>query len=445
MRIPTPLAAAVLALLAGQARAATVDVSSTTLLQLGQQTRGGANPLDPELDTVAPLFEILSISARDAAEWGSGDLSLFASTWGSYELADPRWDAGTTSELNGDVVTLYAQARFLDRRLTLRAGREMVMTGVGRMLHLDGAEAIAFLPLGFRLQAYGGVPVTQRFGARETARSWNPVGGDLAYGGRAAWAWGLAGSPGRGIELGASANFVEDGGDPVREEVGADLRFQPLRDLTFTGLAAYSLYDERASELLGRVSYSVTRQLRVEADARYYAPDLFLARNSILSVFSSEDRKDFGAAFTYALKSGVGFGAGAHAVLEPGETEDEGDFTGVEASGHLDWDRGDLLLGAEVEYLDALENGYVALRLFGRHDLGRLFASADVLTHLFRESVNGEDFAVTGNLSAGLDLAKGFSAVVSGSAGVTPFLEQTFDVMAKLVYNSTYRIRREVQ
>ena len=55
--------------------------------------------------------------------------------------------------------------------------------------------------------------------------------------------------------------------------------------------------------------------------------------------------------------------------------------------------------------------------------------------------MNGEDFAVTGTLSAGVELAKGFSAVVAGRAGVTPFLEQTFDVMAKLVYNQTYRIR----
>jgi hypothetical protein len=373
------------------------------------------------------------------------DLSLFVSTWGSYEFSDPRWDAGPSDTLNGDVVTLYAQARVLHRRLTLRFGREMVTTGVARMIHIDGGEAIAILPLGFRVQAYAGAPVTQRFGARDTLRSWNPVGGDLAYGGRVAFAYGLAGHPGAGLELGASANFVEDGGDAVRQEVGADLRLQPFRDLTLTGLAAYSLFDERASELMARASYSVTRKLRLEADARYYAPDLFLARNSILSVFSTEDRADFGGAFTYALGHGLGIGAGYHLVVEPGETEDAADFHGSEAAANVEWESGPTLAGAEVEYLDALENGYVALRVFGRRELGRMFASADVLGHLFRESVNGEDFAVTGNVSAGYELAKGFSAVVSGTAGVTPFMEQTFSVMAKLVYNSTYRMRTEVR
>ncbi len=442
MRISRPLAAAVLALAAAAARAATVDVTSTTMLQLGQQTRGGSNPFDPQLVTVAPAFEILSISARDVASWNKADdLSLFVSTWGSYELSDRRWDTGTTSNLNGDVVTGYAQLHLLSRHLTLRVGREMVKTGVARMIQIDGGEALAVLPGGFRIQAYAGSPVTQRFGVRDAIRSWNPVGGDLAYGGRLAFAYGFAGYPGRGIELGASANMVKDGGSPVREEVGADLRFQPYRDLTFSGLAAYSVYDERPSELLARVSYSVTRALRIDADAQYTAPDLFLARNSILSVFSAEDRADFGGAVSYEVRHGLGVGAGYHLVLEPGEAEGSKKYNGTEAAAHVEWEHGATLAGAEVEYLDALDNGYTALRLFGRREFGRFFATADVLGHLFREKVNGQDFAVTGTLTAGVDLAKGFSAVISGNAGVTPFLEQTYNVMAKLAYNSTYRMR----
>ncbi len=441
MRISTPLAGAILALLAGQARAETVDVSSTTMLQVGQQTRGGSNPLNPELVTVAPAFEILSIAARDVRNPVLQDLSLFVTTWGSYELADRRWDAGTSDNLNGDVMTLYAQARLLDRHLTLRLGREMVKTGVARMIQIDGGEAIVALPGGFSVQGYVGSPVAQRFGSRDVVRSWNPAGGDFAYGGRVGWAYGFAGYPGRGVELGASANMVTDGGSPVREEVGADLRFQPFHDLTFSGLASYSVYDERPSELLLRGSWSVTRKLRLEADAHYYAPDLFLARNSILSVFSAEDRRDFGGAFTYDLVRGLSVGAGYHFIVEPGESEGSSDFHGTEAAAHVDWQRGPLLAGAEVDYLDSFDNGYTALRLFGKREFGRLFAALDVMGHLFKHSVNGEDYAVTGTLSAGLDLAKGFSAVIAGNAGVTPFLEQTYSVMAKLVYNASYRTR----
>lgn len=442
MRTQRPLAVAILALLAGQAaRAETVEVTSTTMLQLGQQTRGGSTPLDPDLVTVAPVFEILSITARGVSNPIADDLAIVVSTWGSYELSDRRWDAGTDSNLTGEVVTGYVQGRVLGRRLMLRLGREHVMTGVARMIHLDGLEAIGRLGGGFRLSAYAGVPVSQRFGSRSTARSWNPTGGDLAFGGRLGWALGFAGIAGRGIELGASANVVQDGGDPVKQEVGADLRFQPAGDFTITGVAAYSTFDQRFSEIAGRAAWSATRRLRLEADARTYAPDLFLARNSILSVFSAEERTDLGGGVTYAVGKGLLAGGSYHVVLEPGETEDESDYMGGEAAARLEWESGPTRAGGEVEYLDALENGYVAVRVFGRRELGRLFAAADVSSHFFKESVNGEDLAVTGTVTAGMDLAKGFSAVVSGRAGMTPFLEQTFDVMAKLVYNSTYRIR----
>jgi hypothetical protein len=442
MRIPKPLAAAVLALLAGPAvRADTIDVSSTTMLQLGQQTRGGQPLQEPSLVTVAPVFEILSITARDVTNPVFDDLAIVVSTWGSVDLADDRrWDNGTTSALTGDVTTGYVQGKLFDRRLTLRLGREHVTTGVARMLHLDGAEAIAQLPLGVRLSGYAGVPVSQRFASRGTLVSWNPSGGDFAFGGRAAWALPFAGFPGRGLELGASANFVRDDGDPVREELAADLRLQPYNgDFTFSGLAAFSLYDERVSEVAGRASWSATRRLLVEAEARYYAPDLFLARNSILAVFSSEDRAEFGGGLSYDLSRGLTVGANYRLLLAEDDQGD--DDLGHDANARLEWVRGATRAGGEVLFLDAFDNGFVALRVFGRRDVGRFFAAADVFGHLFRESVNGEDGAVTGTLTAGMNLARGFSAVLSGRAGMTPFLEQTFDVMAKLVYNSSYRIR----
>jgi hypothetical protein len=44
----------------------------------------------------------------------------------------------------------------------------------------------------------------------------------------------------------------------------------------------------------------------------------------------------------------------------------------------------------------------------------------------------------------GYQLLKGLSAVASGRAGITPFLERSFDVFAKLVYGQTY-VKSEVR
>lgn len=428
-------------LLAAGARADTVDVTSTTLLDLGQQTRGGVPGSKPDLVTVAPAYEILTIVASDLANpIFAEDLQIVLGTWGSVEIGDRRWDTGTATRLNADVQTGYVSARFYKRALTLRIGREHVAAGVARMIQIDGGEAVLRLPYGVRLSAYAGSPVSQRFVSRDEIRSWNPLGGDFAYGGRAGWTLAIPGVAGRGVDVGASANVVNDGGFRLRKEIGADFRAVPCPRFAFSGFGAYSTYDRRFSEASLRADFTGVRNLLVEADWRFVAPDLLLARNSILSVFSDESRNYVGAGGTYKLRHGLAVGASYHLQLEPGENPDKS-FAGHEAEARVEWERGPTLAGVEASYLRAFENGYVAGRLFGRHEIGRYFAAADVIAHRFRNQVNLYSGAFTGTLTAGVNLARGFSAVVSGRGGFTPFLEQTYDIMAKLVYNQTYRLR----
>jgi hypothetical protein len=438
------LLAAALALLAGSAaRAGTIEASSTTLLNVARQTRGGVPGGTPDLVTTAPAFEIMSITARDLLN-GPNDLTIVLSTWGSYDFDDRRWDNGTTSDLTGDVMTGYVQGKLLDRRLTLRAGRAQVQTGVARMIHLDGGEVIGLLPAGLRLSAYAGVPVSQRFTTRQGIRNWNPLGGDLAWGGRLGWSLATPGIAGRGLDVGASVNVVSDDGDPVRQEVGADLRLRPIAPVLVSAFGAYSLYDERFAEANLRAGFNATRALLLEADYQFLAPDLFLARNSILSVFSATERHAAGANATYRFGRGFSVGAGYHALLEPDDEGNGADELGHDADAFVQWTRKETLAGVEGFVLDAFENGYVGGRVFGRQGFGRAFAAADVLLHVFREDVNGESSAVTGTLSAGYEVLKGLSAVVSGRAGITPFLEETFEVMAKLAYGQTY-VKTEVR
>jgi hypothetical protein len=439
MRKITAVLAAAAAMVASAVRADTVDVSSTTMLILGQQQRDGQPGTTPELVTVAPVFEILNIAAHGVTNPVVDNLDIVVSTWASYNFADLRWDNGVDSRLTGDVVSGYAQARLLKNALQLRVGREMVMTGVARMIQIDGGDATVTLPFGLRLSGYAGAPVSQRFTTRSGTSSWNPVAGDLAYGGRLAYSLALPGFSGRGIDLGASANFVEDHGDPVRQEVGADFRFMPLSNLTLSGFGAYALYDERISEANLVLDWRVKPRFDLNADFRFVEPGLLLSRDSILSVFSASSRKFIGGGATYELGHGYLVGANYHLVLEPG---DEGKtYDGQELDARLEWEHAHTRAGAEFFYLDAFENGYVGGRLFGRQDFGKFFAAVDLLAHFFRNDINGQDAAFTGTLTAGMELAKGFSAVVSGRAGVTPFMEQTYDLMVKLAYNASYRVR----
>jgi hypothetical protein len=242
-----------------------------------------------------------------------------------------------------------------------------------------------------------------------------------------------------------SANVVKDGSDLVRQEVGGDVRLQPFprSDLVLTGFGTYDTYDHRFSEASATVSANATPRLHLSADWRFVEPGLLLSRSSILSVFSANTWSEYGGGLRYDLGKGIHFGGDAHLRVEAGDGDASG-HTGADLAGRLDWESSLGSAGAELSYLDARENGYVGARVYGRRNLGRIFVTADVLAQFFEKNVNGQGQAVTGTLTAGYDLTRGFSALVSGGAGMNPFLEQTFDVMVKLAYNQTY-VTREVR
>jgi hypothetical protein len=249
----------------------------------------------------------------------------------------------------------------------------------------------------------------------------------------------LPGTAGKGLDVGASVNMVQDNGNPVRQEVGVDARLKLVDPLVVTGSAAYSLYDERLAEGIVRLGWTVNKKVLVEADYQYVAPDLFLSRESILSVFSAEQRQIFGGGVTWFARRDLKVAGYYHLLIEPGTTDAATTWVGQQANALVQWQRGPSLAGIEGYYLDSFANGYAGFRVFGRRDFARAFAALDVLTYFFQHNVNGHDSDVTGTVTLGYEILRGLSAVVSGEAGVTPFLEQQFAFMAKLVYGQTYR------
>jgi hypothetical protein len=472
MRSTPRMFAAALALAASATtRADVVEASATTVVTAGQQVRGALANQTPELDTVVPVYELISVTARDVKNPLFQNLEFVVSGWASYDLADVRWNAGTTEQFTGDLTTGYVRGQLFSRALTLRVGRAYVVAGTGRMLQLDGGDLLLRLPGNVSLSAFGGLPVAQRFRTRAGIQSWNPAGGELAYGGRLGWTLPLAGAYGRGLDLGLSAvvvtdakgtvanraydpatplpgvpaSYSDDSAPPVRRDVGLDARYQPKAGLLFTANGTWSLAAERLAEAGLVALWTATPKLFVTFDAKQLSPDLFLSQNSILSVFTDKERTDLGGGVRYQLSQSTSVGGDYHALLEPtgeaGKTE-----LGHEAAARLDWEHGPARAGGEVTYLTtgglgAEQNGYVGGRVYGRRELGRAFFAGDVVVHSFKQEINGYSLAVTGSISTGYDLGGGWATVLAGHAGVTPFLEQQADLLVKLVYNTTYRTR----
>jgi hypothetical protein len=440
MRTSVRLAASALVLTTSLvARADVIEASSTTLLAAGQQLRGGAAGQTPDLVNVAPLFELISVSAREVRNPLFQDLEISFSGWGSGDLGSVRWDSGTTGRLTGDVTTAYVRGTLAKGLVQLRAGREFVAAGSGRMLQIDGGDLFVRLPAGFSLSVFGGAPVSQRFSSRSGLASWNPAGGDLAWGGRVGWKLAQAGAAGRGLDVGVSLVSVSDHSNPVRQDLGVDARYQPIDRLSLVANTTYSLYAERFAEYNVTALFSASKALTVNLDVRHYSPDLFLARNSILSVFTDTTRTDLGGGVRYQFTRTLHASVDYHALIEPAELDKT--ELGGEAAARVEWERHGTLAGGEVTYLKTGSTGYTGLRGYGRKDLGKLFVAGDLMNVSFRQEVNGEKNSLTGSVSAGYQLARAWSVVVSGRAGVTPYFEKQADAMVKLVYNSVVRVR----
>src|SRR6266540_5156271 len=132
-------------LMAGAARADTVQASSTTMLIGRQDFRDGA------LQSAVPLYELVNVGESDMKTSFADSLELGLSSWGALDLADKRfWQNGAPvgSRATGDVNVAYAKADFLGKHLTLTIGRETVADGVARMVQLDGAELRLKLQIG---------------------------------------------------------------------------------------------------------------------------------------------------------------------------------------------------------------------------------------------------------------------------------------------------------
>src|SRR3954468_23688591 len=117
----------VLVLLAGVARADTVDLTVTTLLA------GRADARDGRVYTVVPAYEMLQLRLDDVTLKYVQDLKVVLSAWGEVAFGESR-----TGTLTGDVDIGYIEGKLLDRRFTVRAGRQLIWIGGARMLQLDG-------------------------------------------------------------------------------------------------------------------------------------------------------------------------------------------------------------------------------------------------------------------------------------------------------------------
>ncbi len=388
--------------------AAQVSASATTVVLVRpeqQEARTGSA-------TSAPLVELISLTAREDALGPVSDVRLQLVAFG-------RWDPlGIATEGAGaDLQLGYVEGRALDRRLQLRAGRQLVfMGGSPRLVHLDGAQVDYRIVRSVGVRAYGGVPVVPAFGPRQ---------GDLQFGGRAYW------QPNWRSEVGASYTWGRLGETLNRSDVGVDGRYSPSLRLNVAGQFNWSLIENRIIEAQVTPQYRVLQNLDVHATLRRTAPDLWLPRTSILSVFSEEERDEAGLGAYWRPADRWSLSADARGLRFM-------DGNGVDGRVRAAWDVGAMkatTLIAEARVLQIPANGFVQTRVGVIQRVGsKLTVSAEGDVYFLDETINGDDQSYTVNATAAWKFLPGWRASLTGLAMASPTWERRFDVLGRVTY-----------
>jgi hypothetical protein len=452
-------AAALLAPAAGHA--SELDVYSNTQLNVQNQWRSG------ETTVVVPLYEFLSLSGRNV-EIPGGSLSFQVDAWGGLNLGKNPWWNGysNTGSWSGDLNLAYLQARFLNNQLRVTLGRQTIGYGNARMLQLDGGAVQGVIAKTITIDAYAGLPTTQRFTAYGSVFSANPTIGDLAVGGRLGVAWTTW------LNAGVSAAFAWAQGDTTREDLALDLKFSPVSWMYLLGYVDWSLFasnyfsgtgSQIADSNLSLV-FPVSQYLQFTAEYTYTVPALALPYNSILWVFSDNTHQYLGATARVGLeqfkvKVPLEFDVGYRRIFEDWNSTIGGSGAGDRYFLRATWRPSkNATVGVEstrlylpgvtsistitgISSLALPQQGYWQARAFGSLRMYGLTGTLDFQGYWFDAPVNAVSNSVIGSATLGYDLGGGLAVVGALQGGATPYYSSYLNGLVKLTYNASYRFR----
>jgi len=421
-----------------------LEVYSNTQLNVQTQWRDGSTT------NVVPLYEFLTLTGREVSIPG-GQLYFQVDGWGAANLGtNPWWNGYTNSgSWSGDLNQAWVQARFLDNQLRFTLGRQTVGYGNSRMLQLDGGSFQATIHKMVTLDAYAGLPTTQRFMAYGSVFSANPTIGDLAVGGRVGFAWTTW------LNTGVSAAFAWDAGQSTREDLALDLRFSPVSWMYLLGYVDWSLFASNYFDGFGAqiadanasLVFPVTQFLQFTAEYTYTIPALALPYNSILWVFSDNSHQYAGASARVGLeqfkvKVPLDFEIGYRHIFETWT-----DLGSADTSGNRLFLRGtwrptkNAAVGLEGSRLYMPDQGYWQARAFGSLKAYGFTGTLDFQGYWFDQPVNAVTTSMIGSATLGYDVGGGFAVVGALQGGATPYYTSYVNGLVKLTYNATYRSR----
>lgn len=318
-----------------------------------------------ETNTELPIHQFAFLRAQGMdVGWCNDCVDVELSAWGS--AWGPAWRGGGTETegpiFGGDVQTAHVTHRLGPTEM--RLGRQSATGGAARYVRFDGLAIDAALGAGFDVGAYAGWTVLPRWdqpayhqlGAATDSLLRHPdslpepdrSGYHLA-GGRVGWA-------SERVQAAASVHNQEEPTGLSRRTLGLDAQTSLLPE-TVVGMAGLLELDAlrpQQARLWADVSPWETTRLSLEM--LHTEPALFLSRQSVLSVFSTEAYQEVGGTAGYRFSDGFGITSGGWV-----EFYDQ-DRRGARGEVTADMSPGQTQIRCGYGRVVAIGNGYHSLR-----------------------------------------------------------------------------------
>jgi hypothetical protein len=241
-------------------------------LALALPSVAAADPLRLRGDALATTAAPAGLLVLDASDRSRPWLDAEALIWLGASAGD---GLGVHQDGDGaaaDALVVAVTLRDPQRRGTLRLGRQVVVAGALRPVHLDGADGHARLPGAIDAQVFAGIPVVPGLG---------PDAYDWAAGARLSRRLGAA-------RAGVAWLQVRDRGALATHEVAADIAWVPDAPVDLAAGAAWDLAGEALAKVDASASWRRPRS-RLELFASHRAPAHLLPATSLFTVLGDVD------------------------------------------------------------------------------------------------------------------------------------------------------------
>lgn len=416
-----------------------VHARSATYLQLYQRALlPGPGGAIVATTTPAPATEYVSLRADDIdAPWKKDSLDFELSAWGDALMGE----AGQTDRrIDGDLQT--ANVRYRAGPGWVRLGRQVYAGGAARFSRFDGLSGGGKLSMGLGGELYGGLSVLPRWDARPGYYQLGSASDTLLRDPRALpepsrsgyWLAGGRIFYDKGpVIAGLSMHEQHDGGELARRNLGADLRLTPFDKASLGGTALLDL--DSAGLADGRVWIDSTplEHVTLGGEFLHTEPALFLSRQSVLSVFSTDKFDELGSTASWQLDKLVGLEGGGYIELYSDGSKGVRGKIAIKLTPDRD---GNTLLRLGYTRVRAVDNGYHSVRNSLRQRIARtLAATAEAYLYVYDQAIRGYNVSSVYAGTLEWDPRSDLGLLWGASFADSPYARADVQTLLRLVYN----------